>query len=559
MDVVSFTEKDLEYNDSFNIEFTNEAFKLIYNIIKNCGQENILNFTGDLDKTRELITTEVIQLFRVFGIHIYNEDWITIGTKQFLLILHEEDLQSEKTVNAAVQAHKEVFHTGIEYIVIEKDYRVFKEDQTADNKKIREILPSAVVFNQGFPQIIREFSQKFLFKGVKYTNMFELFYGLDISSKNLLFNVQNLNTMFERLTALRNEKTIFYAKTYRDVQMSDNLFKAVTCMMASYCALKHHMLFELSDRYENMFLLYGSYLVDREYNFLDQYLKMMSDPIDCGFSINNWLAYLYLRDRNAQRRDPNKFGINLTACSIRFDLEEKQIISQEHVRKQQINLKNIEMLSLEGVFKIDSPDWNVAYTGMRELNKVFLEFEEILQHNGMKVHYPMNMSNVLLYQSDKEVFLGYIISISGLVPYTVLPLEKFAKPFHDELTLSKIPFIYDLRFLEDGNNYEKIVRTKYANLCNVNHLHWDLPETAKGCFLSTMLAVPGRLDETCGFTVAEVGLWSKVCQQFRNVADDYLISYTSLKHARKINLLTCFGGPHPAITTDIRITADGWE
>lgn len=555
MEVKKFFVKDLEYENPFDIRFGFPFQKYIYNLFKNHGQDCLFSLAmedvGVLNVDRDLRIN-----FERFGVYV-NENGMFSFDKQYLLILTEEDMESSESIQNAVSRFKDRYGKEVCDVVIEKNYSNVAMI-TSDNTKLRSVLPNVMVFNEGFYYLENKVSAEHFFKDVEYCDIFDSFRGYDVFSKDLSFIIKNARSMFEKLQSLKDRKVIFECGSTDNVLISNQSLTPLVSSTAAYCALKYRMLFDFSDKYDTYFLQYGGRFVQKNYNFLDKYLQLMSNPIDCGFRFRDGRAYLYLRNRSLHESQPKKYSISLSVCYLSFDSSRKSFVNHDF-QMQYVDLRSIEVMSLENLFGIDSSDWNTALKGMHELNAVYSEFEEAYQESQGVITIPLNVSNTLLFRIGNTVCFGYVFKISGIVPYRVLSLEKGSRDFHDELSLDEVPLIYDFRLALDGVYWEKSVRSRYSKICDVTNLHWRLPETAKGIYLESLISVPGHVKEDVGATIAEIGLWSAVSSQYRNVPINDLIRYVTLKHARKINLLTCFGGPHPAITTNIRVVAGGWE
>lgn len=155
--IVTVTEEDFLVKQDKDYGIINRTYQQIYNFFSRHSQDCFYSVSLESD-IPEVIDHAAIKEFGLFGIS-FNEDMVKIRDKHFLLILKENDLDSLENLQAAVEREKEAIGCLVfRYAVIEKEYTSDDNglvQQECDNELLREVLPHIIVFNKGFPEIVR--------------------------------------------------------------------------------------------------------------------------------------------------------------------------------------------------------------------------------------------------------------------------------------------------------------------------------------------------------------------------------------------------------------------
>lgn len=547
------------FKQSPKYEFQSESYQQVFFILKTFGQENRIevNCLSDME-SQELRLSDSF-MFKKFGIDLRvgkSNRFELLKRRYYLLILSEADLINQETLDVAITAFcskYEIEEKFIFYVAIDTQKRISNDAEVADieqmNAVLRRRLPRVTVFNKGFEREHKKSSNTLFFNNnpnVQYINIVSFFKGLSLNSGNNTLNHQNVLKVLTQVLTYKGKKVIFIIEDDPDVILEHSMQNAIWGI-AAYCTLVHGLRFEFYNYDDERILNAYSRMTSQNYNYLNNYLKMVGNPLDYGFRIFNGRLYHYVKDFNSISREP--YRVLLEMYKIPFDLGKKDFSVMKSSFERDY-LDNIEMLSLQDVFNLESNDWQLARVGARELNKVFAKFEKHFAETSGYLREPLNVTNTLLYQKDGCVFLAQVVSITGSCPYQVLT-STFRTKFHDKLRIADLYSLYDSRLALDSAAYIKLLGQ--SNALGKN-LHYDFTKSARGVVLDGIAISKDCLEPDCGFTISEIGLWLAISSQFRNNLNREIIDYVTVPRARKLELLTCFGGPHGSMSLEFDLS-----
>lgn len=507
--------------------------------------------TGDESGKIDLSQLSVYQLF---GIYTEHADIIS-NSKNYLLILEADDLRNESALELAIDQQKLKYGcTVFNYVVIKKVYSsdVERED---DNSLLFQVLPDVTVFNKGFSKKETRVActLKFANKS-RYVNMADLFDGLTFNSSVPSLNILNVGKVFKKMLAYKGEKVIFYCDDLDPAGPTNASYcKYVVTAIAAYLALTQEYHFEFSKADDENFLLSARELLSRDYNYTDCYFDFIKNPLNVGFKMIDQRMYIMIRDDNAIQRNPAEYTTEVSILGVPFDLDTRSIKNTKIERKV-YSLDVLDYGSLEQCFSVDSSDWNTAVQGVNELGKLFNTFEKLLKKNSFGVTEPLFLNNTILFREEDEWFIGYVHGLTGKVPYVAVDADYRHKPFKMVCDVSKLNSIYDTNLLTDRNVIARLI--KKTNWGGGVIEHYQLPKSSRGIIFKNLLTRANGLKEDCGATVEELGLWSTTTSQLRLNGAASILRYVALESARRSKLLTCFGGPHQAISVNIVLGED---
>lgn len=558
--IAAVTEADFLIQQEKDYGITNRTYLQIYNFFSRHDQSFFYNVSVDSGLSG-IIDHSAIREFELFGIY-FNADMIKIKDKHFLLILKSGDLDSIESLQEAVEREKKSAGCpGFQYAVIEKEYSpddVGLLQKECDNELLRDVLPHIVVFNKGFPEIRKAVRKEGrLAAKYAYRNLADFFVGRTIKSGSLSHNLKNLNSVFDDILSVKGERVIYTCDSIREkgINLADPVYRILLPTMAAYLAIEHRFKFELSGILNDIYLFASVDLTRQFYNYADEYFKLISNPVDCGFTVKDRLAYLYVLDRNEMHESPEKFYPVIRYVGVEFDLDTLCITGSDIVNSECI-LNSIDVLSMESIFKVDSVSVAEARDGMLKLGKVLGSFAVILRTAHFPVREVLDVTNTILYQSGEKTYMAYITKIAGNYPYSVQPVNSRFKAFKEYVDVAMLSNIKDLFLLEDGTVYEKIMQKH--NWVAGNNNHYKLPRTAHGIIYSRLAAVVGVVTEDI-IRADELGLWYHTSTQFRGNTETGVLPLLSLDAARECNLLTCFSEPHPCICTSFNLDYKCWR
>lgn len=558
--IVTVTEEDFLVKQDKDYGIINRTYQQIYNFFSRHSQDCFYSVSLESD-IPEVIDHAAIKEFGLFGIS-FNEDMVKIRDKHFLLILKENDLDSLENLQAAVEREKEAIGCLVfRYAVIEKEYTSDDNglvQQECDNELLREVLPHIIVFNKGFPEIVRTAHVKGRLAGrYTYKNFAVFFAGRSIKSNSLTANLKNLNAIFNDILSVKGEQVIYncYSIKEKGINLADPVYRILLPTVAAYLAIEHKFRFELSGVLNDVYLFAASDLTRQFYNYLDEYFKLILNPVDCGFTIKDRMAYLYVLDKNEIHGKPEKFCPVVRYAGVGFDLDTFSFIDG-NVINAECSLNSLEVLCMEEIFGINAVSVAKAREGILKLGKVLGRFAAVLR----KAHYPVNgvldVTNTMLCRAGGVVYMAYVTGVVGNYPYNVQPVNARFKPFKEYVDVNMLHDVKDLFLLEDGVSYEKIMQKR--NWVTGRNNHYKLPRTAHGIIYNRLAAVTGLVTEDI-VMADELGLWYYTPVQFRGGKETGVLPYLSLDVARACNFLTCFGGPHPCVCTSFNLDYKCWR
>ncbi len=539
-------------------DFTSKTFEQIYGVLKKYGQDCIILLQDEKNTFSNQIMWSDSSLFDSFGMHFTSVNTpvgISLNKDVYLLILSEEDMESVASIRNAVFQHRLQFNVdedAIKYVAIEKAYTELSE-LDEDNKKLREVLPTATCFNRNFRAKNRVYKQVLRYtdrNNVKYLNLMDFYGNKAFNSVSIGINIGNLLEVLEAIKAkaaeLRREKIVafFYCELPDDANRG--LYLNVTASIAAYCSMVYNMKFELSREFWPLVFENYRKMISQRFNFIEDYLEFVRNPIDCGFRIVDDRLYSYIKDTE----DTEGGFVQLNLTSLRFNQASKTLESSQP-EVSILTLKDVEVLSLRDLFDLASKDWNSANTGARQLNDVMAQMERIFMEQGRSGRCPLCVNNTLLYRKDGIVRIARVDRILGKVPYVCKSPNNNSISFRDDLELTDLVSLYDFNLFYDTKKWLGLLQSSGVVS---KHLHYQLPSWSRGVVMRSMKSTVGVASANCGVSVAELSLWLKVTDQFRNGDNKATLDYVTLPKARASSLLTCWGGPSAADRVKIKVT-----
>lgn len=559
-EIKTFSINEIPARESVN-EFgiISKSFLQIYLLYRLIGSQNVVCVINeDSHRVASFFDLADKSLFNRFGIY-FSDDFINTGRKEIFLILPPACVLDVSTFRDFVKEQSILYSVDtFRYVIVEKAYHHLEESRD-DSEVIYSELPNAIVLNKNFMKKKLKTSQEFrISSGVKYLNMFEKFSGKSINSNMFKKNLVHVSNIFESIAVECVGNVFLCCKDVEGMRVSasDNLFRGLLASFAAYLAVSRGVLSELPRGFYDEYFLAASKLVSQDYNYVSDYFGFVTNPIDCGFVGYKNNIFLCIKDVNVMRKKKEQYRVMADIISIGFD-EVRKDIDYEKPEHALIDVARTKILKLEDVFDLTSDSWDTAVAGAMSLNSLFDRMEQHFLSNGFVVSIPLCVTNTFLFRWEDSVRIGVVLKLSGKIRYQVQSIDMRFKPFINEFSVGELSMIYDLHLAQDGRKYEQFVLTK--NWVSGKNNHYILPKHARGAIFSITKSLAEGLDSSVSdsMTLSEVGLWLTTSSQLRGHASERLLKLVSLSRARKVNLLTCFGGPCPAIVSNIMLSVDG--
>lgn len=522
------------------------------------SQKNIYIVNSSSIDCADFIVSAETGTYRNFGIYFSGD--IVRENREYILFLDEGSMKSVDDIKSAVQRQKAEFGCdNFRYCVIEKTYE-YSSLREADNEMLREVFPFIVVLNKGFPQLAREEAISVRFPDKKYFDLSVLFNRNFMCSDIVHKNVSAVKSICEELLATKGIYDIYYLDTgkmtrYKKANKSNYL--GVYHSIAAYFTIAHNFCFELNRAGEDSVLYNVSKFVSREFNYLDEYLRLVQNPLDFALIKKNSDMYFCMKNHKALKNNPKRYAVTFGVFQADFSLETKTLISN-HVESCTYEANVVETVSIADLFQLNSADWTTASDGLRRLDKVLVEFERALNKRVVvSDHESLGITNVLIFKFDGKCKIGYVPGIFGTTPYSVVPVDAAYAPFVEEIDISQYPYLYDLNVA--GDSYRFMEAFKKMHFISGDNIHYELPDYAKGIVLSDMRVFYEALKNCTSATMEEFGIWYPVLRQFRGSNALALFKYVLPVAARESGLLTYYGGPLTLESSEFSLGPKSWR
>lgn len=325
--------------------------------------------------------------------------------------------------------------------------------------------------------------------------------------------------------------------------------------------------------------VYCTYLLERSNMYVYDYLKMLENYPDVTIYQATKMGYYCVIDKKRiAETDKNYMDkFNLTLTSVKFDLKRLQMMSNSVVTVK-CNYYSIKPLDFHDYFKIDSPKTKEAIDALKALNKMVINFKDILERNGFDAGEVLHQGNLLLYEHNSEVFLGYVSEVNRKLPFICYPMDTDYSPFSIELSNSINDGVMNLGSLQSifsDLRYRDFLEILYKKgvKFSTNNLRFRLPSYSNAIILSNILYsyfnvfsfkdFENLTDKNVFATADEMGIWCEASRQFRKNSryndNSYylrLVELFDMKNLRDKGYLTFYGGFHPLISLQLTIKPD---
>lgn len=488
-----------------------------------------------------------------YGIY-FNDTSIDVESKQFILILEPEDMQSEETANAAIKRQMEAFgNTNFGIVVVNRAYESTSEDDPTllnDNG----ILNSVAVNMQFGNRLFKRSKGNIEYvpdKAIKadYVDVSSLFNEIRIDKTDVGLNTKAVCEIIERIQSLAEPKTIFYfGNKLKDYNSITSLrCKWVYVGIAIYLSLEKNLLFDVSGDLKRMYMIKIQEMLGVDYNYASDYVKRMQHPLKIGVSLQNSDIFV-----NVLR---SLYGtLSLISAEFIADGDESSFL-EDTLNCCTVSIHDIDVLKIQDLYQVVSKNWGTALEGLRKLNKLCASFEQSVEaFLGHEVQ-PMNFTNLLLYRQGDKLMLGYINRRSISLKYLTRPLDSRFTGF--EVVTNSVEDVFPFGLLLGGRKYGSQL-AKRVNLTESDLKYESLPGL-RGIALASVGYDSGSYTEDCGATIEEIGVWGTITEQIRNHHSVKIKNKITNKAAWKSGLYSYYGGAHPADRRHVNIDVDAWR
>lgn len=506
------------------------------------------------------VITDEPGTYRAVGIY-FTDDTVN-EEKEYILFLRPGDLETPEAFQDAVSRQQNALQTeDFRYAVIEKTYSYY-DSKDDDNQLIRSSFPNIIIMNRGFPALDRKQSIKLRHADRSYLDLSRLFNQHFFCSNSMKHNIREVYVICDEILRTKGKYDFYYLDTKKlEMYSQFNKYKYIWVYysLAAYLSAVHGLHFEMRGNDLDLTLQKVRELTSREYNYLDDYIGLIKNPLDFGVIMRDGNLYFCIKDYSTLRKYPDRYRHSVSVLEVDFDVERKSILSND-VRAVSYSLDILRTESIENLYQITSDDWGRATDGFTQLNGLVMQFENIL-HSHMQFNDKdsLCLSNILLFKgTDGNYRLSYVSGVKGRTPYYILPVDCSFSLFTEELQVSDYNQIYDIGIMQDGGKWvNSFLKAKYITGKNI---HYRYPSHAKGIIMSDISIIRETLSELEGdVDFGEIGIWLPMCSQFRSTKANKLYSCILPSAARREGLITYFGGPMTLNSTKIMLGPRSWR
>lgn len=541
-------------------KISNDTYLQIYNFYANgrhSQAERYVIKNGDYYKI-DVVTNDFATYRRV---GIYFQDDVIDNNREFILFLKSDSLQSQTALEKEIQKQKEsIGCDGFSFLVIEKVYG-YRDSREKDNALIRSILPDITIINEGFPRIEKVLSTLVFDGKTKYLDIAPLMNEFFFCTNSSVSNIKHVSMLCNAIEKTIGKYDVYCcdeSKLTEYNRIGNQSFRGTLGAIAAYLTLAKGLNFDLALQQEIHVLRNVSKFVSRDYNYLDDYLKFVKNPLNFGLFIKDDNIYFCIKNVTAMQRSPYKYKHTIGLDEVNFDLETCQIIETQS-SSVSYDLDSIELLSIEEVFQLTGKDWDAAHSGLFMLDKCLVELEKILnQKKSIGENETLGLTNVLLFRVNGVCKIGYVQAINGMTPYIINPVDSSFSSFNQEFSVQDYSNILDCKIASDSARWvEAFTAASYISGSNI---HYDLPRHARGILFSDIRAnseILCDLKDVCTFE--EIGVWYPALVQFRGGYAKQLFDYVIPSAARNTRLITYYGGPFTYKSSNIVLNPKCWK
>lgn len=541
-------------------KISNDTYLQIYNFYAD-GQHSqknryVVEF-GDYYKV-DVITGD-FGVYRRVG--IYFSDDVVDSRREFILILKPEHLESRVTLEEEILRQKSVIGCdSFSFLVVEKAYG-YRDSKEQDNALIRSVLPDITVMNDGFPRLVRALGTLSFMEKCRYCDIAPLMNEFFFCTGSSVTNIRHVDKICKAIEETAGKYDLYYCdegKLSEYNKIGSQSFRGTLGAIATYLTFKNGIHFDLTPEQETYVTRNAARIASRDYNYLDDYLRFVRNPLNFGLFIKDDNVYFCVKNVKAMQRATYKYRHTIGIDEVAFDLGSRQITETESTSVS-YNLDSIELLSVENVFHLDDRDWEVAYQGLLELDRCLVEFEKILsQKKAIGESEALGITNILLFRVNGRCRLGYVQTVQGITPYVINPVDSSFSSFGHEFSVQDYPGILDCWIAADSQKWvEAFMRASYISGSNI---HYALPRHFRGILFSDIRAnseALGSLGSVC--TLEEMGVWYPALVQFRGRYGKQLFDYVIPSAAMNTRLITYYGGPFTVKSPNIILNPKCWR
>lgn len=541
-------------DNTFGIE--DKVFLQLYAFYKTHTQKAIYFVDASEASRSDEFSMSDVNRYYEYGIRFKNSSGVVSNKRAYLLIIPAEVLDSEESLVSYCEQQKELLgNVFFKACIIEKDYSLLQEAQKVEDILIiNKVLAGTFIcnFNEmattANTSSVKKIKKRSGYDYIDVSALFKKYNCFGIDFKSNLLSIQKITEEIKELHMSSRKKTIFYLSDGNDSE-----YKVFTVISAVLTVMEH-INFDVHESYMQLFLFMLRRFHHRRFNFISDFLRDLQEPLEIAATITERRAFLCTLDVKtlAEKEHSSDYQILLNIVGAPFDLEKMQLVG--NCSNHTYSLNRIEILDIQKLFSVDSG-------GLEEfckLNKLIDVFEtNVLRFLNGSSEILLNCSNVLLYRYRGEVYLGYVSYIGGKLPYIFYPVSANYTSFSVDLSVEEYQALYDIAiFAEHDNIVKSFIDSKRII---GDKVHYPVMKHFRGALFGAIPTQAVKLDESCGFSLEELGIWSTQAAYFRDDKELRIINMLNQKTLRQVSLATFFGGPHPFLCVHFTLENNMWR
>ena len=543
--------------NAVDFDLYNSALVQIYLFYKDNSQDFVYAFNPGTD-IMEVLDVSAGSLYADYGIFFYKDEVVNMRARLRLLVVPDAVCGDMVSLNDFIKSSCEGSLASFTNCIIEHD---FASSSSAEIKTIYNTIKSACpkisILNESFLGIdeiadgiprklakmleIREYSGELVYTAFDVSDIFAKY----VITRDTGDNIENSLNIIKELRKVHRVNKIFYFGG-----VANNSVRFLYLSLAAYLTLSSGFKFYISQNDESKYLGIMRKGVSREYNFLSDYLQIITNIPNFTVSYHDNVPNLFVKDigrlqaaRNSG--DYDKFGVTMTVQYAKVDLELRDLVDSVLSQPTRVLYESVEVLRFRDYFNLDSANSVLALSELKSLNTFVRVFDKLIRNNSSALGVSsLNSSNLLLFRKNGDTYVGYVTMIDGKVPFLAKPFSSNYKFVPMEVETRELPRLYDTRIFFDTDENLTPFLLQYPDF-NQNK-NYKLSSTFKGCLLQGYSTTPMMVRLDKGLCLSDIGIWSTQTSQLRTELLESLGKHLSVRALLEREYLTFFGGPHPS-------------
>lgn len=582
---ISIKQSDLDYTVytggeiSTLFDITDQDIIRLYYFFKHNSNTESYVIADDSDVVRgtSFITVDNYSLYYSYRITFVGENVASLDSKT-LYIVSAADIQDELSFKRYLEKN-DVKNSINSTFIIEKDYNIVSNtERMRDHAIIEQHCNLCVVLNPKYSEKSKEFltsSQKLhklaasSYKKFITCDVTDLIKNRDIqdsTSMTLQKSVAIIEDIDKRIHSIaqNNHTSTDNIILYVDDALTKNVMY-VYVGIAAYLTMSRGYHCFVNDDYKVAFMDILRKSTSPVYNYLSDYLKIISNFPTFSLSISDDLACLCIKDLALLAEDrerkisQRRYKLTLSIYVAPFDITSFSLrgVMSKNVSILDYNL--IEVLDFRDYLDLESRDLEVCTNQYSILNNLVREIDgQLRDGSSLLCEKTLNCNNLLLFRQDDRYYIGYVSNIEYKLPFVMKPFANNYSTIREVLTIQDLNRLYDTNVIFDADLLvNRIIASNQAY--DVNK-HFNLNKTAlKGCILQGTKGIKEKLLNLDALNFSEIGIWSWQTSSLRDSHVGAIAKKMNLRALLEKDYLGYFGGMHPAEKITMEISPELWR